>query len=227
MGIVRGLKGLNEAVESSATREGGEGGKGQWLKVADGKSVKLEFLQELDADSASYDEEAGTGFIATEHSHPKHYQRKGLCSHDDQGRCFGCEKNRSAPKTGWNIKRRLYINVLVDDGTNDPYVAIMSQGLGDKAATPQIIEYANEVGSITGVVWSLKRKGSTKDNTSYTITPLPPTAKRLVKPADAELFDLEKICVRDVPYAEQEAFYMGDDAGNAEVASSTSSNEEW
>lgn len=224
MGIVRGLKSLNEAIESSSG--GGEGGKGTWLKVGDGKSVKLEFLQELDPDSDNYDEEAGVGFIATEHSNPKNYQRKAMCSHEDQGRCFGCEQNRKAPKTGWNIKRRLYINVLVDDGENAPYVAIMSQGTGDKAATPQIIEYANEVGSITGVVWSLKRKGTSKE-TSYTITPLPPTAKRLAKPDDAELFDLEKVCVRDIPYAEQEAFYLGDDAGNAEVAPSTSTSEEW
>jgi hypothetical protein len=40
------------------------------------------------------------------------------------------------------------------------------------------------------------------------------------------LYDLEKTAVRHVPYAEQEAFYMGE-AGNAEESSASSSSVDW
>jgi hypothetical protein len=116
----------------------------------------------------------------------------------------------------------MYINVLVDDGTEDPYVAILSQGSGPKSATPEVIQYAGETGSISNVVWRLKRTGERTD-TNYSIIPLPTSD---VKSAEEhELFDLEKIAVRDVPYAEQESFYVG--TSDSENAGSSFSSAEW
>jgi hypothetical protein len=40
------------------------------------------------------------------------------------------------------------------------------------------------------------------------------------------LYDLEKTAVRHVPYAEQEAFYMGDGT-NSDESSATSSSVDW
>lgn len=217
MGIIKGLGAMTKTLDRPSA--GSDGPRGRWLTLADNQSVKIRFLQELDPDSPNYVKDDGAGFIAIEHTNPVDYRRKALCSIEDQGRCYGCEQHRKDPKAGWKGKSRLYINVLVDDGTEEPYVAIMSQGAGPKSATPEIIQYAGETGSITNVVWRLKRTGM-KTDTNYSIIPLP-TAD-VVKGA-YEIFDLEKIAVRDIPYAEQELFYTG--AGAESHATSTS--DEW
>lgn len=221
MGIVKGLNAMNAALDKPVSSGGGE--KGRWLKLDDGQSAKIRFLQELDPDSPNFDNRAGVGFIAVEHTNPKDYRRKALCSVDDQGRCFGCEMHRRDPKAGWKGRSRLYINILVDDGNEDPYVAIFSQGTGPKSATPEIIQYAGETGSISNVLWRLKRTGE-KTDTNYSIIPLPSDAK--VDVSQYELYDLEKIAVRDVPYVDQENFYMGVTSDSSE-ASSNSSSVEW
>ena len=53
MSIVKGLKDLNKALDKP-TYSGGDENKGRWLKIEDGESVKIRFLQELDADSPNY-----------------------------------------------------------------------------------------------------------------------------------------------------------------------------
>jgi hypothetical protein len=80
------------------------------------------------------------------------------------------------------------------------------------------------MGSITNLMWRIKRNGS-KTDTSYTIIPL----AKDESPFDflnLELFDLEKTAVRHVPYAEQEAFYMGN-GSQEESQSATSSSVDW
>ena len=223
MSIVKGLKDLNKALDKPSY-SGGDENKGRWLKIEDGESVKIRFLQELDADSPTYNDKLGCGFIALEHTNPKDYRRKALDTMDSEGRDWANEQHRKDPKAGWKARTRLYINVLVDDGKEEPYVAILSQGTSGKTITPTLIEYAGEIGSITNLMWRIKRNGS-KTDTSYTIIPL----SKDESPFDfsgLELFDLEKTAVRHVPYSEQEAFYNGDTAGTDEV-SSTSSNVDW
>ena len=223
MGIVKGLSAINKAMDKPTTTSDGQ--KGRWLALKDNQSVKIRFLQEIDPDSANYNQKAGLGFIAIEHTNPKDYRRKALCTIEDQGQCYGCEQYRRDPKSGWKGRPRFYVNVLVEDGAEDPYVAIFSLGTGPKSATPEISQYATETGSITNLVWKLKRTGE-KTDTNYSIIPLP-TAD--VKPIDFdkyELFDLEKTAVRDVSYAEQEAFYAGI-TSDASPESSTSSSVEW
>ena len=223
MGIVKGLTAMNKQMERPASS--GDGQKGRWLQLKDNQSVKIRFLQELDPDSPSYVERAGLGFIAIEHTNPKDYKRKALCTIDDQGRCFGCEMHKRDMKAGWKGKSRMYVNVLVDDGEEDPFVAIFSQGSGPKSATPEIINYAGETGSISNLTWKLKRTGE-KTDTNYSIIPLPTSD---VKPIDFdkyELFDLEKVAVRDIAYSDQESFYMGLTSENSDQ-STTSSSMEW
>lgn len=223
MGLVRGLSALNAALDKPTSSA--ETPKGRWLKLDDGQSVKIRFLQELDPDSKEYNAEAGLGFMAVEHTNPKDYRRKALCSSDDQGRCFGCEMHRKDMKAGWKGRSRLYVNVLVDDGDEDPYVAIFSQGGGPKSATPEIIQYAGETGAITNVTWRLKRTGE-KTDTNYSIIPLPTADAKPIDFDKYELFDLEKTAVRDVPYADQEAFYLGI-TPDGSSDSSTSPSVEW
>ena len=222
MGLVRGLSALNQALDKPTSHS--DTPKGRWLKLNDGQSVKIRFLQELDPDSESYNANAGLGFIAIEHTNPLDYRRKALCSIEDQGRCYGCEMHRRDPKAGWKGKSRLYINVLVDDGSEEPYVAIFSQGSGAKSATPEIIQYAGETGSISNVVWRLKRTGE-KTETSYSIIPLPTASTEPVDLQKYELLDLEKVAVRDVVYGEQEDFYLGRTSSEDNVT--TSPSVEW
>ncbi len=222
MSIVRGLKDLNKALDKP-TYNGGDENKARWLKVEDGESVKIRFLQELDADSPNYNDKLGCGFIALEHTNPKDYRRKALDTMESEGRDWANEQHRKDPKVGWKARTRLYINVLVDDGKEVPYVAILSQGTSGKTITPTLIEYAGEMGSITNTVWRIKRNGM-KTDTSYTIIPL----AKDETPFDFsafEFYDLEKTAVRNVPYAEQEAFYLGE--GVHEEPSATSSNVDW
>ena len=225
MSIVRGLKNMNKTLDKP-TYEKSDGPKAKWLKLEDGESVKIRFLQELDPDSPKYNDKLGLGFIALEHTNPKDYRRKALDTMESDGRDWAQEQHKKNPKAGWKARSRLYINVLVDDGKEEPYVAILSQGTSSKTVTPTLIEYAGEMGSITDLMWRLKRTG-TKTDTSYTIIPL----KKDEEPFDAsglEIYDLEKTAVRYVPYAEQEAFYLfgeGSEAGDG--ADSTTSSLEW
>ena len=222
MSIVKGLKDLNKALDKPAY-SGGEENKGRWLKIEDGESVKIRFLQELDADSPNYNDKLGCGFIALEHTNPKDYRRKALDTMESEGRDWAQEQHRKDPKAGWKARTRIYINVLVDDGKNEPYVAILSQGTSGKTITPTLIEYAGEMGSITNLNWRIKRNGS-KTDTSYTIIPL----AKDEAPFDfskLELFDLEKTAVRNVPYADQESFYMGE--SSLELAVASTGSVEW
>jgi hypothetical protein len=222
MSIVKGLKDLNKALDKPTYS--GDENKGRWFKLEDGESIKVRFLQELDPDSPNYDQARGCGFIALEHVNPKDYRKKALDTMESEGRDWANEQHRKDPKAGWKARTRLYINVLVDDGKEEPYVAILSQGTSGKTITPTLIEYAGEMGSITNLMWRIKRNG-TKTDTSYTIIPL----AKDETPFDfsgLELFDLEKTAVRHVPYAEQEAFYMGQ-GNNEEQSSTTSSSVDW
>ena len=225
MGIVKGLKDLNKVMDQPQ-HSSGDGTKARWAKLEDSESVKIRFLQELDPDSPTYNEKNGLGFIAVEHTNPKDYRRKALCSMEDQGKCYGCEQHRKDYKAGWKGRSRLYINVLIDDGKEDPYVAILSQGSSGKTVTPTLIEYAGEMGSITNLMWRIKRSG-TKTDTSYTIIPL----AKDEAPFDSsglELYDLETTAVRDLPYTEQEAFFAGEGgSGEESTQSATSSNLDW
>ena len=225
MGIVKGLKDLNKALDKPSYNES-DSTKGRWVKLGDGESVKIRFLQELDPDSPSYNEKNGLGFIAVEHTNPKDYRRKALCTMEDQGKCWGCEQHRKDFKAGWKGRSRLYINVLVDDGKEDPYVAILSQGSSGKTVTPTLIEYAGEMGSITNLMWRIKRSG-TKTDTSYTIIPLAKDESEFDY-SSLELYALEASAVRDLPYTEQEGFFSGEPSGGENQASTaTSSSLDW
>ena len=222
MGIVKGLKDLNKVMDKPQVTSS-EGSKARWVKLEDSESIKIRFLQELDPDSPTYNQKNGLGFIAVEHTNPKDYRRKALCSMEDQGKCWGCEQHRKDYKAGWKGRSRLYINVLVDDGKENPYVAILSQGSSGKTVTPTLIEYAGEMGSITNLMWRIKRTG-TKTDTSYTIIPLQKDESAFDS-SGLELYDLETVAVRDLPYAEQEAFFFGE--SNNETQSATSSSLDW
>lgn len=237
MGLVKGLKAINSHVEAEENKYNGSGDSTpiKWFKLADKQKVKVVFLQELDPDSENYSQKNDLGFLAVEHVNPKNWRQKAVCTIDDEGQCYGCEQHRLDWKAGWKQKTRLYINVLVDDGTNDPFVAVLSQGNGPKSITPVLIEYATDDGSITDKYFNVSRTGAGATDTSYTLRG---GAAHKLNVEDFELFDLEK-AVRQVPYDQQRAHYLNgqeeevpeaaahDEAKDFATAASSGSDAEW
>lgn len=217
MGIMKGLKAM-ESLERPAATEGGT--KVRWLKLDDGQSAKVRFVNELDEDSPNFDAVRDLAIVVSEHTNPKDYKRKAVCTMDSEGRCFGCEMARKEPKSGWRARFRFYTNLLVDDGLENPYVAVWSQGVGKQSAFNTLKEYAIETGSISNRVWRMKRQGSGTDTTYILLPGDPDTDKH--DWSGIEPFNLEKV-VREVTYAEQESFYLGFDA----PASSSTANIDW
>lgn len=217
MAIVKGLKNINALVDKPKYE--GTGTKVRWLKLADGQSVKIRFIEELDEDSANYNVDRGLALVVSEHTNPKDYKRKAVDTMDTEGRDWAEEMHRKDPKAGWRARLRFYCNVLVDDGIEAPYVAIWSMGVSKQSAFNTIREYALETGSISNLTWKVKRNGQGTE-TSYTLIPGGPD-KEPFDWATVEPFPLEK-ALNKIPYAEQEAFYLGFDTPNA-----ASSNMDW
>lgn len=218
MSIIKGLKNINALLDKPKMESSGQ--KTSWLKLSDGQSARIRFVEELDSDSAHFDDDRGLAVVLSEHSNPKDFKRKALCTQDTDGRCFGCEMARKEGKgSKWRAKLRFYINVLVDDGINDPYIAVWSQGVGKQSAFETIKEYAIETGSISNLTWRIKRNGESTE-TSYTLIPSAPDSEPYAWKNLDKKFDLEKV-VREVPYAEQESFYLGFDAPSTNVATNT------
>jgi hypothetical protein len=217
MAIVKGLKNINALVDKPKYE--GTGSKVRWLKLADGQSVKIRFIEELDEDSANYNADRGLALVVSEHTNPKDYKRKAVDTMDTEGRDWAEEMHRKDPKAGWRARLRFYCNVLVDDGIEAPYVAIWSMGVSKQSAFNTIREYALETGSISNLTWKVKRNGQGTE-TSYTLIPGGPD-KEPFDWATVEPFPLEK-ALNKIPYAEQEAFYLGFD-----TPGTTSTNMDW
>ena len=217
MTIVKGLKNINALVDKPKYE--GNGAKVRWLKLADGQSVKIRFIEELDEDSSNYNDKRGLALVVKEHTNPKDYKRRALDTMEAEGRDWAEEMHRKDPKAGWRARLRFYCNVLVEDGLEDPYVAVWAMGVSKQSAFNTIREYALETGSISNLTWKLKRNGQGTE-TSYTLIPGAPD-KEPYDWSKVEPFPLEK-ALNKIPYAEQEAFYLGFDS-----PSTGSSNIEW
>jgi hypothetical protein len=93
-------------------------------------------------------------------------------------------------------------------------------GVSKMSVFNTIREYAIETGSISSLVWKLKRTGQGTE-TSYTLIPSAPDTEPFdwnnVKPYPIEM------ALNKISYAEQEAFYLGFD----QPAASTTSNLDW
>lgn len=214
MSVVKGLANINALLDKP--KYDSDKPRVKWLKLADGQSVKIRFLEELDDESANYAENRGLALVVKEHVNPKDYRRRAVDTMDSEGRDWAEEMHRKDPKAGWRGRLRFYCNVLIDDGIEEPYVAIWSMGVSKMSVFNTIREYAIETGSISSLVWKLKRSGQGTE-TSYTLIPAIP---------DTEPFDWSNIepypiemALNNIPYAEQEAFYLGFDQPSATSAS--------
>lgn len=215
MAIVRGLKAFKQQEEEQAA------GKVRYLKIKDGQTVTLWLLDDLDDGTPATDLGAGVAAIYKEHKAGANFRKRAHCTRDDEGECVACERAIAQPRTGWGATQRFYANVLVDDGENEPYVAVLSQGVKKSIVFDTLVEEYYDSGSAALKPWRVRRTGADVENTKYSI-------KQIAGgPADFnahERFDLNDLLTR-VPYAEQEAFYGAvDEPKAAEAAVET---EQW
>lgn len=202
MSVGSSLKKLTELVEQAGDYDRP---KARWVKLNAKQTVSISFLNEIDEESPEYNATAGTLLVVSEHSNPQNFRKKALCTKETEGECLGCENAKKYPKKGWAAKSRLYSNVLVEgDGNEEPYVAVLSQGIGDKSITPTLVSFANDAESITNIKFKLSRSG-TGTATGYTLVPRIGTVGADV--SGLELYDLNAACTISIPYAEQEEFY--------------------
>lgn len=217
MSIRRGLK-------QHQQREEERGSSVKWLKLAPGSTARIRFLDDFTDPEDVTDTENNPGFAAwiEEHVSPHNFQRKALCTKDSEGRCWACEMAASNPRKGWARKERIYVNVLVNDGVEDPSVAVWSMSTNRSPVFDFLKDTFIDEGSISNREFRIKRNGKGVD-TTYTLRDLGQDAEDFDF-TQLDTFDLEKV-VRSVPYAEQESFYGT--GAQAEQDSEADTTAEW
>jgi hypothetical protein len=201
MGFIKGLAGINEEL---AKRTGGDfedRPKARWASIAaKGAPQKYVFLQEVDEGSPNYSEKNGLAIFSLQHSNPDNWKKNAACT-IDEGECYGCSR-------GWRQKVVFYINVLVLDAEDKPYVAIWSRGIGKGSVAQTLLDMAADEdydNSITDKTFKFSRTGTTKDDTVYTLTNMGKPHGLNVE--DYEVYDLEQYVFTVAP-ERQEAYYL-------------------
>lgn len=202
MSVIKGLAAIQqEMAKRPQAGDFEDRPKARYVNVEDGKSIKVIFPQELDEGSPNFNPALGTGIFVLMHTNPDNWKKSAKCT-ADVGECYGCKK-------GWKQKVLLFINAIVDDGKEDPYVAIFNKGLGKGSVAQSLLNMAADEDfdlSISDKTFKFARSG-TKTNTTYSLDALPkPHTKDLNDWAD-QLFDLEKY-VFTVSPEKQEAYYL-------------------
>lgn len=201
---LEGLKAYRESKEKRAS-------SGKYLWIGDGDKIKIRPLQELDPDSKNYSSKNGLARFTKEWSNPQDYTRVIVDTTEEEGACVGPELLREygwgdTDNPGWRPKERMYLNVLVDDGENDPHVEILQCNIGGRSVQgPALIDHSdnNDNHSVTDRWWTYSRTGKGTTDTTYKLTPgdrddsLPSVEK-------FDLLDIEESLPK-VPYANQEA----------------------
>jgi hypothetical protein len=209
MGFVTGLKAVQEIEDARPKHEDFEDRvPAKWLSLKGGESVKMTPLQEIDEGSPNYDKELGLAIFSLQHSGEGANWKKNAECTIDEGDCYGCAQ-------GWYQKTVLYINVLVDDGKNDPYVAIFSRGLGKNSVATELRDMAGDEDfnySVSDKTFKFSRKGSTKDDTTYALKELTSAKAPDKSQYKDQLFDLPKYTFKVKP-EHQEAYYNGQPFG--------------
>lgn len=230
MGFIKGLAGVNQELAKRPSGDFEDRVPAKWASI--GKTgnkpnppQKYVFLQEIDEGSPNYSEKNGLALFSLQHSNPDNWKKNAACT-ADEGECYGCSR-------GWRQKIVLYVNVLHLDDEEGPTVKIWSRGLGKGSVAQSLLDMAADEdydNSITDKTFKFSRSGTTKDDTTYTLTNLGKPHGLNVE--DYELFDLEKY-VFTVKPEKQEAYYLDLQDGQkpekveAAPASAASVDQDW
>lgn len=203
----------------------------------DGDSVVFRFAQEVDRDATHFSEKQGVGFVNIEHNHPdpkNGWKNRASCTMETQGACLPCEKVADYSvdwngRKGWKQKEKFYINVIageprevkvrvngqdrtksfptdIDKETGDGSIYLLEQGTYN-GIWDQLVENAVEDETILETYWKITRKGSGFNDTSYTLTKLKALPEGVKALDEFELIDIKEDVLKEVPYAQQDAFY--------------------
>lgn len=220
--ILQGLAAIQQEMAKRApSGDFADRPKAVYVSLKDGQSVKLTFLQEIDEGSPVYSSKNGLALFSLQHQSPLDWKKNAACT-ASEGACYACEQ-------GWRQKVVFYVNVLVDDGENEPYVAIFNRALGKGSVAQSLINMAADGdynNSITDKTFKFSRTGSSKDDTTYSLNPLPRPSDKNVE--SYELFNLQDYIFK-VKYEKQAAYYGADApapaVGVAETTSASSALE--
>lgn len=160
--IQKGLKSLKKLAESTS-------GESSFLRLKDGQSVTIRFIQELDENGKHYDEKRGLAVSVFEHVSPDDNGIRFLCTMEDEGRCVGCERVVLNPR--WKRRTRLYVNAYVVD---EQKVKVVATGFSAKGIGGALVDYAEDFGTICDRNFKLKRAGE-GFATSYSLLPREPS----------------------------------------------------
>lgn len=183
-------------------------------------------------------------------------ETQGACYPCERAKDYSVDWNA---RKGWKQKEKFYINLVggtprevvvseggkdktkyfttdIDRASGDGTVYLLSQsthnGIYD-ALADYFLEEEVSGGSITDKYFKITRKGSGFNDTSYGVVALkeiPADAKDI---SEFELYNIKEDVLREVDYAQQEAFYLGGNARQAVVeqqpvaAAASAASDEW
>ncbi len=182
MSFLTGLQNLKRLADEQGR------GESSFLKLRDGQSVTVRFLQELDESGKYYSPDRGLAITIFDHIDPDNYSVRFLCTLDEEGRCPGCE--RVAINKRWRRRSRLFINAWVEELKA---VKVVTTGFSSKSIGGLLVEYAEDFETLCDRNYKLRRSGE-GIQTSYRLLP------REVTP-----FDFSKVSLIDLT---QFATYM-------------------
>jgi hypothetical protein len=197
MGVLTGLAQFKGDLDGSSSKS-----KVKYLQMKAGQTVKLWFLEDFDEGTPATD--AGSGVVAmiTEHQAGDNFRLKAQCTRDTEGKCYACDQAIKNPKKGWGVKKRVYANVLVDDGIEDPYVAVWNIATQRSQAWEVLLEEYLDNGSVASKPWRVKRTGE-GTNTTYLLKQLDGGPANF---GEYTRFDVSDI-IPAVAYEDQQAHY--------------------
>jgi len=158
-GTLTGLKALKKLAETGSERQD------SFLKLKDGQSVTIRFLQELDESGKYYDESRGLAVTVFEHLDPDNPSVRFLCTAEEEGKCVGCE--RVVVSNRWKRRSRIFINAWVEELQA---TRIVASGFSPKGIGGALIEYAEDFNTLCDRNYKLKRNGEGL-KTTYTLLP--------------------------------------------------------
>lgn len=207
---VKGLAAI-KAMQEEDARKAAERDrpKADWFKWPDRVNVAtVRFLQELDPGAENYSEERGLGFIQVEHQAPgpDGYKRRANCTRESEGQCYACERHAmrlEEDEGGWRQRKNLYINALVQFGSEEPKVMLMSRN-ANATFTNQLIQEAIDENTITDKNFRVTKTGE-KTTTQWLLKPLP--KEEPFDDSNATVFDLGETAVRKIAYDAQPDYY--------------------
>lgn len=202
-----GFEGLKKFRESQSSGS-------KFLKIGKDESVRIRPLQELDTDSPNFSAKNGVAQYTKEWHNPEKgkFLNQIVDTMEEEGRCVGRELlayygwngednggrgevEKNYRPDAWRPKEFMYLNVLVDNGKDEPYVAVAKFNMAPKAvqANALIATYENsEPPSVTNRWFKYEREGEGQFNTTYKLVALDKNPKDKFDVEAYELLDLHE-----------------------------------